>query len=88
VQCSQKCADLKSGKNSRIASEILAFLENAQTWKAQSRDKGVRQFRVAAQQRVWFLGQLDPQNPAHNIAIPFWLTGTLDVGTLNVRCEQ
>ncbi|MBZ4422889.1 non-ribosomal peptide synthetase, partial [Myxococcus sp. RHSTA-1-4] len=35
-----------------------------------------------AQQRLWFLAQLDPGNTSYNLWAPVRLTGTLDVGSL------
>ena len=35
-----------------------------------------------AQQRLWFMQQLQPENPFYNMPIPLRLTGRLDVGAL------
>ncbi|HEV2148046.1 MAG TPA: amino acid adenylation domain-containing protein, partial [Longimicrobiaceae bacterium] len=35
-----------------------------------------------AQQRIWFLHQLDPGSPAYNMAFPLRMRGILDVGVL------
>ncbi len=35
-----------------------------------------------AQQRLWFLNQLDPNNPAYNIGVPLRMIGSLDVPAL------
>lgn len=35
-----------------------------------------------AQERLWFLNELDPDSPAYNIAFTVHLSGNLDVGTL------
>src|ERR1043165_8812209 len=41
-----------------------------------------------AQQRIWFLSQLDPDSPAYNIPIAYRLTGTLDVGVLENALKE
>jgi len=35
-----------------------------------------------AQQRLWFLDQLEPGTPAYNLVRAFRITGSLDVGAL------
>src|ERR1700752_4153967 len=35
-----------------------------------------------AQQRLWFLDQLEPGNPAYNLASAIWIKGILDVNSL------
>jgi len=64
--------------------EILVLLGNAQPWKASASEASAsgEMPLSRAQQRVWFLEQLNPRNPAYNIAIPFWLTGSLNLGAL------
>ncbi len=60
--------------------EILSFLRNTQGWKAaETGQSSSRELPLSrSQQRIWFLDQLDPGNPAYNIVIPLWLTGSLD----------
>ena len=60
--------------------EIMAFLQNTRAWAApeQTESASGELPLSRSQRRVWFLGQLDPKNPAYNIGMPFWLTGTLD----------
>jgi amino acid adenylation domain-containing protein len=41
-----------------------------------------------AQRRLWFLHQLDPDNPVHNIAAFLQLTGKLDVSALAGALDQ
>ena len=60
--------------------EILNFLRSTQGWKAaETGQRSSRDLPLSrSQQRIWFLDQLDPGNPAYNIVIPLWLTGSLD----------
>ncbi len=64
--------------------DIIAFLRGAQAGAApeQTQSASGELPLSRSQQRVWFLGQLDPRDPAHNIGIPFWLTGTLEPDAL------
>ncbi|WP_254062309.1 condensation domain-containing protein, partial [Acidobacterium sp. S8] len=65
--------------------EILTFLRNTQDWKGSqqnARDSG-DVLLSRSQQRVWFLDQVRPANPANNIVIPFWLTGMVDLAALD-----
>ena len=41
-----------------------------------------------AQQRLWFLDQLEPGNPTYNIPAAFRLTGTLDAGVLQRSLQK
>src|ERR1700758_5385272 len=64
--------------------EIRNFLRFTQDWKAPEHNRRTDgEIPLSrSQQRVWFLGQVEPGNPAYNIVIPFWLTGTLDFDAL------
>jgi amino acid adenylation domain-containing protein len=41
-----------------------------------------------AQERLWFLDQLEPGNPAYNICSPLWLTGALDPSVLEECLDE
>jgi amino acid adenylation domain-containing protein len=41
-----------------------------------------------AQERVWFLDQLEPGNPAYNVVRAFRLTGQLDLGILEACLDE
>jgi hypothetical protein len=41
-----------------------------------------------AQERLWFLEQLEPGNPFYNVAIAIQLSGTLDVGVLQQSLNE
>src|SRR5205085_7732121 len=41
-----------------------------------------------AQQRMWFLTQLDPDSPAYNIPVAHRLTGNLDVAALESAFKE
>jgi amino acid adenylation domain-containing protein len=46
-------------------------------------DMTIASFPVSfAQQRLWLLDQLEPHNPAYNIPAGLWLSGPLNIGTL------
>ncbi|MCW5978751.1 MAG: amino acid adenylation domain-containing protein [Bryobacteraceae bacterium] len=40
------------------------------------------------QERLWFLDQVEPGNPAYNIASPLWLTGPLDRSALEESLSE
>ena len=40
-----------------------------------------------AQQRMWFLHQMDRHNPAYNMALALWLSGPLDVEALELSLQ-
>ena len=64
--------------------DIMAFLRDTQPWSAPGKtESSSGELPLSrSQRRVWFLGQRDPRNPAHNIGIPLWLTGALDSDAL------
>ncbi|MBI5301746.1 MAG: amino acid adenylation domain-containing protein [Chloroflexi bacterium] len=65
--------------------EFARQIENAQRAPAPSIQRGARDGRLPlsfAQQRLWFLDQLEPNNPLYNIAAAVRLKGSLDVGAL------
>nr|WP_277991511.1 non-ribosomal peptide synthetase [Corallococcus macrosporus] len=69
--------------------ELAARLEQRQTLGGPSRPalvarpRDARRFPLSfAQQRLWFLDQLEPDAAVQNIATAVWLEGTLDVGLL------
>ncbi|HEY6807137.1 MAG TPA: amino acid adenylation domain-containing protein [Pyrinomonadaceae bacterium] len=41
-----------------------------------------------AQQRLWFLDQLEPNNPFYNVPIAAQLNGPLDVQALSLSCQE
>ena len=41
-----------------------------------------------AQQRLWFLDQLDPDNPAYNVQVGVWLRGRLHVDALEAALTE
>ncbi|BBN81296.1 hypothetical protein PA25_12810 [Pseudoalteromonas sp. A25] len=42
----------------------------------------------AAQKRIWFLQQLEPQNTAYNLPAAFKVTGNIDLQRLTSACQQ
>ncbi|HEY0605659.1 MAG TPA: amino acid adenylation domain-containing protein, partial [Herpetosiphonaceae bacterium] len=68
--------------------EILGFLEAAQAVAHEARPAIQRRVRDEpapvsfAQQRLWFLHQLEPESPAYTLAAIVRLTGTLNVDAL------
>jgi len=60
--------------------EILAFLRESASSEART-DKGrvlVDLPLSRSQQRLWFLAQVDPDNPVYNVVVALRLTGKLD----------
>ena len=45
-----------------------------------------------AQQRLWFLSQMDPDSPAYNMPMDYYVSGPLDIPalerSLNQNCES
>jgi amino acid adenylation domain-containing protein len=74
--------------------EILAFLRDSETSRGSTRsvDSLVDLPLSRSQQRLWFLAQLDPENPAYNIALALRLTGNLNQealeGAMRVLVER
>ncbi|MFF0519185.1 condensation domain-containing protein, partial [Actinomadura nitritigenes] len=69
--------------------EIVGLLEQRQADGGAGRVPGVvpvaRDERLPlsfAQQRLWFLGQLEPESVEYNVSLPVWL-GAVDVGALS-----
>lgn len=90
-----------SNLSERIAGLSPAKLEQLQKRLSQRTAEGVAQRGIAtrvrdannvplsfAQQRLWFLEQLDPGTPAYNITMGVRLSGTLDVEALQQSLQE
>src|ERR1700704_2218662 len=75
--------------------KLRALLRQVSNQEGQSKDVIQRQDRSAggfvlsfAQQRLWFLHQLDPTNPSYNLSTHLRLTGQLDVEALTRAIDE
>jgi amino acid adenylation domain-containing protein len=75
--------------------KLRALLRQLSNQRAQPKDVIKRQDRSAgafglsfAQQRLWFLHQLDPINPSYNLSTHFRLIGKLDVEALTRAIDE
>jgi len=80
----------------RHIDELLATVTNAAVTAADDSGLGrlgtfARGDRVPlsfAQERLWFLNELDPDSPAYNIAFTIHLSGDLDIDVLQAAVDQ
>ena len=71
-------AELKARKG-----EVIAFFQKATVAQTSAIQAGSGDGRLSyAQERLWFLDQLEPGNPFYNVALTLRLEGTLHVGAL------
>ncbi|NRB37046.1 MAG: amino acid adenylation domain-containing protein [Pseudomonadales bacterium] len=72
---------------------IIEFLKQSEQQQTVSFDKAIRGDQnqgytvSAAQQRLWFLQQLEPENSAYHIHAALSLKGPLDIASLNQACS-
>ena len=75
-------------------SEILVFLQETKVLENSHSHRIVKRNRQSplplsfAQQRLWFLDQLEPGSSVYNIPVAFRLTGRLDTGALDQSLNE
>jgi amino acid adenylation domain-containing protein/FkbH-like protein len=75
--------------------KLSEILKNSELTKIRKEECGITPMPAGqerelslAQQRLWFLNQLEPHSPAYNIVQAVWLNGPLDVDILQLSLDS
>ncbi|WP_017317666.1 condensation domain-containing protein [Mastigocladopsis repens] len=89
LEVSISAVDLFEASIEKLAQQVLVQLKEAGPMqKLQPVERNGKLPLCLAQERLWFLDQLEPGNPFYNVAIAIQLTGTLNVETLQQSLNE
>jgi hypothetical protein len=69
--------DIKAAQEKELLADLLLQTGSAEVYPAS-----------LAQQRLWFLDQLQGKSAAYNVHLGFWLRGPLDLGSLRASLQE
>ncbi len=72
-----------------LVSQARSLTQGPSTWEPRRRGGGAGPFPLTfAQERLWFLDQMEANNAAYNVCAPVWLTGNLNLSALDQSLNE